>query len=478
MSLTRFLLVALFVFFLSRGKAQSDSIVHTLQEVPLSYIGKLDDKIEKYNTRLTKRTEKALVKLSKWEGKIQLLLKKVNPQAAQRLFGNNQTTFTTLLNKIKEGKSIAENYRVRYDEYRDKLTTQLKYLDQQKDKLKDDMIRTVAATNKKIKELDEDVKNSDALEQFIKKRKKELIDEGLKYIGKSKYLMKINKESYYYIETVRNYKEIFNDKKKAEETVFTVLNNIPAYKKFAQQNSLLVSLFPMPANYGGSQSLAGLQTRAGVNNMMQARIASGGPNARQQVSQNIQEAQAQLNSLKEKVFKAGGNNSDMMLADFKPNNMKTKTFKQRLEFGSNFQFSKPNGYLPTTADIGFTMGYKLSEKAMAGIGASYKVGFGTIQHISITHQGLGARSFIDWKLKKQFFLSVGFEFNYNAQFKNIEQLKNFNDWQQSALFGLSKKLNVKSKFIKGTKFSILYDFLAKQHIPTTDAFLFRIGYGF
>lgn len=87
------------------------------------------------------------------------------------------------------------------------------------------------------------MKATEAIEQFIKERKNQLIDEAVKYIGKSRYLQKINKESYYYVETLRNYKEIFSDKKKAEELALKILNKIPAFQKFAEKNSMLAGLF-------------------------------------------------------------------------------------------------------------------------------------------------------------------------------------------------------------------------------------------
>ena len=65
------------------------------------------------------------------------------------------------------------------------------------------------------------------------------MNEAVKYIGKSKYLTKIDKEAYYYIETLRNYKELFSDKKKVEVLALKVLNKIPAFKNFVKQNSHL-----------------------------------------------------------------------------------------------------------------------------------------------------------------------------------------------------------------------------------------------
>lgn len=176
------------------------------------------------------------------------------------------------------------------------------------------------------------------------------------------------------------------------------------------------------------------------------------------------------------MLKAGGSSSDAPVPNFTPNMQKTRTVAQRLEYGSIFDFEKSNRFIPTIANIGVSVGYKLNDKSVAGIGISYKMGLGTIQRIRISHQGLGFRSFIDWKLKKQFFVTGGFEMNYNASFKNIAQLKDHTGWQQSGLVGITKKVSLKTKFAKGTKIQLLYDMLYRQHLPVTQPVVFRIGY--
>lgn len=477
MSNKPFLLCFLFIILpLCYCQAQTDSLLEKLQTIPLRYLEGTEKKVKKYSDRITGKTGKTLVKLSRWETKIKSLLEKTSPETANRLFASNQLTFNAVLQKFKEGKSITENYSASYDQYRDELTTQIKYLEYKKDLLDKKYLQPIAKTKEKINTLEENIKNTEAVQQFIKERKKALINESIKYIGKSKYLQKINEESFYYTETLRNYKEIFKDKKKAEETAITLLNKIPAFKKFTRENSMLASLFRLPDYSGSAQSLAGLQTRASVNSLMQDRIASGGLNAREIVQQNIQQAQAQLGQLKDKLLKAGGGNSDTEVPDFKPNIQKTKTFLQRLEYGFNFQAVKSKSFLPGGADIGLSIGYKLNDKSVIGLGTSYKVGLGTINKIRVSHQGIGLRSFMDWKLKKQFFISGGLEMNYNSSFKKIVELRDADAWQQAGLLGISKKVAMKSKFMKGGKMQLLYDFLYRQHMPTTQPVIFRIGY--
>jgi hypothetical protein len=248
-----------------QSKAQdSTSVADTLIHLPVKYFNQIDNKIDRYSSRIISKTEKTLAKLSRWENKIKTLLQKANPEAAERLFGNNQTTFSTLLQKIQEGKTIAENYQAKYDEYRDKLRSSVNYLQQQKNALKTKVTEPLKQADQKLSNLEDNIKNSEALEQFIKERKRQLIDQSIQYIGKSKYLTKISKESYYYIETLRNYKELFHDPKKAEQLALTILNKIPAFTKFIQENSMLAKLFGSPNTPATAASLAGLQTRASV----------------------------------------------------------------------------------------------------------------------------------------------------------------------------------------------------------------------
>lgn len=468
----------LFILAFYYGKAQSDSTLIQLQEIPIRYIKEVDNKIDKYSTRITNKTEKTLAKLSRWENKLKPIIEKANPEVATRLFGEGKMTFTVLLQKMKDGEQVAANYRASYDEYKDKLATNLKYLEQQQQNLNAKLVAPIKSANKKIKELDEDEKQQQFVQAFIKERKKELIDESLKYIGKSKYLTKINKESYYYIETIKNYKELFKEPKKAEQTAINILNKIPAFKNFIQQYSILASLFGSPAGATSPAAMAGLQTRASVNALVQNQIAIGGPNAQQYMQQNIAAAQAELTKLKDKILKAGGNSSDAEMPNFKPDATKTKTFKQRLELGSNIQIIRNNNLLPATADLGFSVGYKINSKATAGLGLSYKAGLGSFQRISLTHQGIGFRSYGDWRIKRQFFVSGGYEMNYNAAFKNIQQLQNYNDWQPSGLIGITKKMNIKTKLTKQTKLQLLYDLLAREHMPASQPLIFRVGYNF
>ncbi len=464
--------IVMLLCFCTVAAQNVDSTLESLQQIPVSYINAIDSKIDKYSNRVIDKTEKTLIKLSRWENKIHQLLQEVNPEAAEKLFSNNQLTFGVLLQKFQEGKELGLQYRNQHDEYRDKLTTGIKYLETQKQYINQKLVEPLQEARKKMAALNEEEDKSEAIQQFIKERKKQLIDGALQYIGKSKYLSKINKEAWYYAETLKNYKQIFNDPEKAEEVIKVILNKIPGFQQFVQKNSMLAGLFDISS--ATAQLIPGMQTRAGVQQLMRSNMAGRGGNAQQTMSQNLQAAQSQLSSLRTRIGNGYGSGGGM--PDFKPNTQKTKTFGERIEYGTNFQFTKSDGFMPSTTAIGFSIGFKMNDKLIAGLGLSYKLGMGSISNIHFTNEGIGLRSFIDWKLKKQFFISGGFEMNYNNNFDRIATLKKIDVWQRSALLGLTKKFNVKTKLFKGTNVQILYDFLSQQHIPTSQPFLFRIGY--
>ncbi|HRG25107.1 MAG TPA: hypothetical protein PLL23_11970, partial [Chitinophagaceae bacterium] len=284
-----------------------------------------------------------------------------------------------------------------------------------------------------------------------------------------------------YSAQLNEYKAALKDPKKATKKALELLAGNISFREFWRKNSQLASLFRLPGEPGDLSSLAnlsGLQTRAQVNALIQQQLATGGPNAQAQFQQNIQAAQGQLNQLKDKVIKMGGGSSDEEMPEgFRPQSQKTKSFFQRLEIGTNIQSVRSNGLLPTTSDLAISAGYKLNDKSIIGIGASYKLGWGrNLQNIRFSHQGIGTRSFVDWKLKGALWISGGFEMNYRSEIRNITELKDYSAWQRSGMIGLSRKLPVKTKFFKNTKLMLLWDFLSYQQVPRTQALIFRIGY--
>ncbi|MBC7938030.1 MAG: hypothetical protein H7Y86_21995 [Rhizobacter sp.] len=455
--------------------AQPDSASYYLSQMPGKYFSEVNKKIEKYNNRLSTGTEKTLVKLSRWENKVRQSLQQINPEAAARLFKDKDATFEGLLNKLREGKTAIASNAAGYSEYNDNLSTALKYIQTQRNKIDTSLVQSAGKLSKNLTSVQQAEATSEAVEKFIKERKRQLILESVKYLGKSKYLKNINKESYYYTEAVKNYKELFSNPKDAEKKAMELVNNIPAFKKFFQKNSQLAGMFGNTSLEGSAASLGGLQTRSGINALLQDRISQAGAAGAQAFTQNMQAAQAQLSQLKTKLLNNIPSNGEGDLPDFKPNTQKAKTFGQRLEYIANVQFNK-TAQKNAAANFALGIGYKLNDRSAAGFAISYELGFGSIQRLSLQSRGIGLRSYADWKLKKQIFFSGGFEFNHENDFESLSTLKSATGWQKSALMGLMKKIPSGKKFGKEMRFQLLYDLLSNSN--NNSAVVFRMGYGF
>jgi hypothetical protein len=174
---------------------------------------------------------------------------------------------------------------------------------------------------------------------------------------------------------------------------------------------------------------------------------------------------------------AGGTTADA--PSFRPNDQKTKTFRHRLEYGVNFQTTTASYYYPTTTDFGASLGYRLGHSNVIGIGASYKMGWGSsFQHVAITGQGVGLRSFLQIGIKNGFSAMGGFEYNYTPPFTTAQQLRQLQDWTRSGLIGLSKTVSLKSKVFSKTQVQLMWDFLSYQQVPQGQPLVFRVGYTF
>jgi hypothetical protein len=448
-----------------------------ITSLPGKYLANISAKAGLLEQQLDKQSVKALAHMQKKEDRMRRKLFKIDSVKALELFSGSQQQYERLSQKIEKAGSVKF-----YTSSIDTLTTSLQFLKQNPELLSNikQAKEKLGTAIQKVNGMDAQFQKAEAIKKFFKERQA-FLKQQLQQAGLIKELKKWNKEAYYYSQQLNDYKTLLKDHKKAEKKAMEVLGKTKLFGDFLRKNSQLASLFNLPGNPADATSqlnFAGLQTRTQVNAILQQQLAAGGQSAQQQFSQNLQQAQDQLNSWKNKLTQSGSSGSDDIMPEgFKPNNQKTKSFLQRLELGSSFQSQKANGYFPATTDMGLSIGYKLTDKNIMGIGASYKMGLGeSIRHINITHQGIGLRSFIDWKIKGSFWMSGGYEMNYRNAFNRIDVLKDLDAWQQSGLIGLSKVISLKTKFFSKTKLQFLWDFMSYQQLPRTQPILFRVGY--
>jgi len=293
-----------------------------------------------------------------------------------------------------------------------------------------------------------------------------------------KPLASMQQEQVYYAQRVQQYKAMLSDPSALAQQALSMLGRLPAFQSYMTTHSQLGSLFHLPGNYGTAQALNGLQSKEQVAGLVKSQVSAGGSAGASAMQANLQSAESSLDGYKDKLSKLGLGNGDAQLpVDPKTNDQHTKSFLGRLQYSFNFQTTHNSIYYPSLLTLGLGLGYKLGHSNVIGVGASYEIGTGNgINHIAITGNGLGLRSFATIKLKTSFSLYAGLEYNYTTPFTNYQQLKQLQYWTRSGLIGVQKTVSMKSKVFKQTTLALLWDFLSYQQVPQTQPLIFRIGY--
>jgi hypothetical protein len=458
------------ITFSGSAIAQDSSKIDKVISFPDELFSALNKKTSSIESKLDKKTDQYLSKLQKRENKLKRKLWKKDSLLAKELFNGVDEKYE----QLKSNTGNLNKYQSVYSGHLDSLSTSLSFL-------KDNNLTNSPALQKSLeqyKELQQKLNASDQIKKYLAQRQ-QLLKQQFEKLGMVKELKRFRKDVYYYQQQVKEYKELFEDPNKIEQKLMELVMKLPQFKDFFAKNSMLGSLFALPGNNNSSTaSIQGLQTRAMINQSLIDRFGSSSA-ITQQLQQNVQSAQGQLSGLKNKLssYSSGsyGNTGEGDIPGFKPNEQKTKSFLQRLEYGANVQSQKARYFFPVTSDIGLSLGYKLSDKSSLGVGASYKLGWGNNwSNIRVSHQGVGLRSYMDWKIKGSFYFSGGYEQNYRSLISSVDVLRDYSSWQTSGLVGVSKKYSI-SKKMKG-EMKLLWDFMSYQQVPKTQPILFRVGY--
>jgi hypothetical protein len=443
------------------------------------YLDQVDRQAGALNSQLTSQSAKYLQTLSSEESQLQQRLQKINPGAAGSLFGNVSDRYGQLQAALVKGTptGVLGHAPGSFIPALDSMKNTLLFLQANKEKLNGltgAQAQKLGSAIANVQALESKLQAADNLKMLLQQREQYLSQQLSKY-GMDGQLGKMNQTVYYYKQQVSDLKASLADPSRLQQKAITVLSQLPAYQHFLAQHSFMSRLFGQPENYNLTDSgMKGLQTRAVVQKMIQQKMAPGGQGASQQLSQQIQQAGGAVSQLQSKLASGGTNQPD---PGFTPNSQKTKSLWKRLEYGANVQFEPATTVLPTLADMALSLGYRLNDRATFGVGAAWKMGLGNgLQHIQFSGQGMGLRSYIDWKWKKNLYLSGGFEENYLAAFRSLDQLRSLTGWQKSGLVGLSREYQVSSK-VKG-KAQLLFDFLSFNQVPKAQPVVFRVGWSF
>jgi hypothetical protein len=453
----------------------STTLYQRAMDFPDKLFHALNRKSDKIQQRLDKSAQKYLARLQKEELKLQKQVAKKDSSAAKELFGNVSARYDSLQAASSQSGANGGAYSAHLDSMR----SALQFFQKQNTTELSPAIRDkMQGVLQNYGQVQGKLNQTNLIETQLKERQ-QLLKDKLAQLGLLKEAKKYQQQVFYYRAQVEEYKNSFESPDKAEAKLMGIALKFPAFVKFFNRFSVLGTLFNLPGGDDLSQTaMNGLQTRSMITQDLQQRLGTG-PNVQGMMNSSISEAQNSLDKVKDKLRQLGnsGSGSDVEMPDFRGNPQHTKSFLHRLETGMNLQSTKSNTFLPTTSDLGVSLGYKITSGATVGIGASYKMGWGKdIRHMSFTHEGVGLRSFAEWKWKKSLWISGGGEVNYLSAFKSVSQLNNYSGWQKSALLGLSKKYQMSKKFKGDVK--LLYDFLWREQVPAGKAIVLRTGYNF
>jgi hypothetical protein len=453
-----------------------------LQKLEQLDVDKLDRVYTKTNERINKFLQKSLAGFQKKQDRLLQKAAKKDSAAAKLL--NNEWTakYDRMAQQLANpqalvNKKLTGNYIARIDSVGSLFGfASASNLTQKMPNLKE-----FGRISEQIKLLQTQMHSAEALKKLMQEQTT-MLKKQFKQLGLDKEINKLKQQGYYYQQQVQEYKQMLSDPDKLTKKALELAADLPAYREFMSQNSQLAQLFRVPGINSGSTNgtataIPGLQTQAQVQQQLQQQLGAGGVNPMTYLQNQMGQTTQQLDALKNKLNELGGGSEELDMPDFKPNKQKTKSFWKRLEYGMNIQSQRSNTFLPSTTDIGLLLGYRLNDKSTIGMGLSYKLGLGkNISNITITHEGVGVRTYVDIKAKGSIWITGGLEYNYQQSFREIEQLKNLSAWQRSGLIGVSKKYRIGKK--KQGNMQLLWDFLSYSQVPRTTALKFRLGYVF
>lgn len=434
----------------------------------------IEAKYQRVNGLIDKASGLPMQKLDAAQAKLQKFLSKHDKNLASDLSGQFKK-YNELVETFKKKETVIRGITRNYFGRMDSLATGLQFLtglpsSEMKERLQGSMDQ--------LTELKAKYENLFRFEEQLKKHQA-IITEKIGRWASAKEFKKYQQRIYAVRSEVNVIKEELAYPDKLATRALGYLGKIPAFDAFYRKHSQYAALFNIPGGSDGGNDLAlqGLQTRTMVEKMLQDKqLSTGEAGAGGGLQQQLSQATQQLDQLKLKGLNLQkGDLPDIDARKYQPIQGKRKTILDHFELGLNVQTVRGRYMLPVTSDLGFSLGYKIRKWGIAGLGVSYKMGWGSgFNDIKITHQGAGLRSFGEVKLKGQLYAVAGYEMNYLTAFDKLDQLRDFDAWQKSGLAGISKKFSVGKK-VKGSV-QLLWDFLSYDQIPRAQPFLFRVGY--
>ncbi|MDR3712318.1 MAG: hypothetical protein P4L51_05845, partial [Puia sp.] len=402
------------------GQTGQPSVVDQAIKLPTKFFSRVNKTTADLDKELTVQTQQYLARLAKQDAKLHKKLAAKDSTAAASLYGPGATDYNALAARLQNAGSKLTKTPGTYIPYLDSLQTSLKFLQQNKQLLANGAAYQAQITSSlaQVNQLQAKIQVTSQINQQIAARQariKAVLSQATNLSGVQHLYQGYSKQAYYYSAQLKQYRSDLSDPDKIAKRALGVLNQLPSFQQFMKSNSQLAGLFSLPSASGSgtATAIAGLQTRTGIQSLLQSQVAAGGPNAAGMVQQNIQAAKTALTNWKNKVTQAGGSGSDQAIPDFHPNPEHTRKFLQRLVFGASLQTARSTYAFPTTTNISLSLGYKLDDRNTIGVSAGYLIGWGQdIKHIRVSSNGASLQSWLEMKIKGSIYGMGAYGYNF------------------------------------------------------------------
>lgn len=439
---------------------------------PLRYISDYAQRAQPITTSLHEKSSVAIVALERAERRLIVKLSKKDSSAARAIaagMGPRYAAFRQLLHDSSGIDPLRQYYLAPLDSA--VVVARLLQLAGLSDKQR----ATLSALQGELGALQQALTRTHVLQQVFAGRLLAL-KAGVGGIVPLRALNKMTKGMARYKTRLQELRAWAHEPDRALTALLATLSGTSLFKRLFERYSILASIVPQASAISTDPLQAGsLQVRQVV--MTAVDRTAGVTNLTPLVQQKGDQTVNPLQQLKDKVKSL---RQDRVLADPTDDiatQPRSKPLHKRLELGTSFQTVRSNNYFPATSDLGLSLGFRLNDRSVIGVGASYKLGWGKhVRAIRLSHEGISFRSFLQAKIKGSFHATGGWEYHYQQPFNDFRSLPDTRTWRQSALLGVMKRVNTGNRVLKSTQFQLLVDMLAINTVHSP--ILFRVGYQF
>lgn len=461
---------------------QTDSIGNELIVKSQKFINSKLNKIKRVSKHEQRKTDQLLRKLGKKEQRY--LAKLADRDSTLEQSNQTKMTFDSIANKLKSNDASAFESKTKHSMQRtlDSLRG-LKQFAMNASQKANGLLQTPKLDElKQLDALESKLKQQAQAQQWIQERSEQLMKMGQvsKY---TKGLKGISKQSFYYTQQLKSYKNMVNKPSLLEEKALRYLQGMKGFDAATSNPSMNVNEPNAMSHAKGVEDLErmGYQTKRQVKTHLTRQMGLQKPEQLEQLSSKFKAGKQQLNETKQTLQTS---KQDLKKLGFKPNPMRGLPLRLRLEKSMNWQVLRAIDGQPAKLELNAQAGFKHTPTLTYNIVLGGALGLGKDwQHLRLSFEGLRIGANADLKMIWGISGQAGFERVYKSYTNTIvrtgeqqlapQVLTETKQYRDIAYCGLQKSYKLNSKYI-GTML-LAYDFLWKQGNASTPI-IWRMGW--